>query len=274
VLEAVDDVAHVDVAREEREERSRGGEAGCEAQALAEAGMHAGDRMTRPRPYSGRREIALGLGVYAAYLLARRLVDDGEGRKAAARNAERLVEIERRLGLDVEPALQRALVRHRRLCHALNAGYVTLNVLLTVGLPIALFRRGHPRFPWLRRSVALSVLGASPVFVAFPCDPPRTLDGFHDTIKEISGVDLDSGLVARLYNPIAAFPSIHMAFAVVTAAGVREVCGSPALRAAALAYPPAVAFTIFATANHYVLDALAGTALGLVAVRVSSALER
>jgi hypothetical protein len=221
-----------------------------------------------------RRELALGLGVYAAYLLARRRVDNEAGRRAAARNAARLVALERRLGLHLEPAVQRRLVPHRRLCHALNGGYVTLNVLLTIGLPIALFRRGHRRFPWLRRGVALSVLGATPVFVAFPCDPPRTLDGFHDTIKEISGVDLDSGLVAQLYNPIAAFPSIHMAFAVVTAAGVRELSGSRTRRAAAAAYPPAVAFTIFATANHYVLDALAGSALGAAALRVSSALER
>jgi hypothetical protein len=65
-----------------------------------------------------------------------------------------------------------------------------------------------------------------------------------------------------------------MAFAVVTAAGVRELSGSRTLRAAAAAYPPAVAFTIFATANHYVLDALAGSALGAAALRVSSALER
>jgi hypothetical protein len=215
-----------------------------------------------------------GLGVYAAYLLARKLVDTPSGRERAARNAERVVAAERRLGLHVEPAFQRALTRHRRLCHALNAGYVTLNVVLTIGLPIALYRRRDPRFPWLRNAVAFSILGATPVFVAFPCDPPRKLDGFHDTIKEVSGVDLDSGLVAQLYNPIAAFPSVHMAFAVCTAAGLRALTDDPLARAAAAAYPPAVAATIFATGNHYVLDAVAGTALGAAAVRLSSALER
>jgi hypothetical protein len=215
-----------------------------------------------------------GLGVYAAYLAARKLVDTPAGRARAARNAARLVAAERRLGLDVEPAFQRALTRHRRLCHALNAGYVTLNVVLTIGLPIALYRRGDPRFPWLRRAVAFSILGATPVFVGFPCDPPRKLDGFQDTIKEVSGVDLDSGLVAQLYNPIAAFPSVHMAFAVCTAAGLRAVADDPLLRAAAVAYPPAVAATIFATGNHYVLDAVAGSALGAAALGVSSALER
>ena len=119
----------------------------------------------------------------------------------------------------------------------------------------------------------MSILGASPIFLLFPCDPPRTLDGFHDTIKEISGFDLDAGLVARLYNPIAAFPSIHMAFAVVTAVGFRELARGRAGRAAAAAYPPGVAFTIFATANHYVLDAVAGSALGAAALRASGAFE-
>lgn len=227
----------------------------------------------RRRPRGGR-EIALGLGTYAAYLLVRRLVANERGRERATRNAARVVALERRLGLHVEPAFQRALVPHRRLCHALNGGYVSLNVLLTIGIPIVLWARDHPRFPWLRRAIAFSILGACPVFLCFPCDPPRTLDGFEDTIKEISGLDLDSGLVAQLYNPIAAFPSIHLAFAVVTAAGVRAISDSGPVRAAALAYPPAVAFTVFATANHYVLDAVAGSALGLAAVRVSSALER
>ena len=58
-------------------------------------------------------------------------------------------------------------------------------------------------------------------------------------------------------------PSIHITYAVVTAAGIAETSRSPLARALAPAYPPAVAFVIFATANHYVLDAVAGAALGL-----------
>jgi hypothetical protein len=65
-----------------------------------------------------------------------------------------------------------------------------------------------------------------------------------------------------------------MAFAVCTAAGLCALADDPFLRGAALAYPPAVAATIFATGNHYVLDAVAGSALGAAALGVSSALER
>ena len=232
--------------------------------------------MIRPRrSFSGRREVAIGLGVYAAYLLARQVVIRRDGRAKAARNAatDRRARAAARASTS-SPRSSGSCCRGAGLCHVLNVGYVTLNVVLTVGLPMLLYVRRDPRYHWMRRAVGISILGASPVFLAFPCDPPRTLDGFQDTIKDVSGLDLDSGLVAQLYNPIAAFPSIHMAFAVVTAAGIRATSENPALRGAAAAYPPAVAFTIFATANHYVLDAVAGTALGLAAVRVSRALER
>lgn len=222
---------------------------------------------------SASREVALGLGAYAVYLAVRGHVVDERGRRRAARNARRVVRLERRLRLHVEPALQRVLLRRPRLLAVLNVAYVPLNVGLTVGWPMTLFFRRHPDYHRLRRAVGLAILAACPVFLVFPCEPPRTVEGFTDTIKA-SGLDLDSGLVVRLYNPIAAVPSIHMAFAVVTAAAVAQTADSAWLRRLAPAYPPAVALMVFATANHYVLDVLAGTALGVGALRLSAVLER
>ena len=65
-----------------------------------------GRRTVQRRRFSGRREVAIGLGVYALYLLASRRKRGEEGRLQAARNAERVVALERRLGLHVEPQLQ------------------------------------------------------------------------------------------------------------------------------------------------------------------------
>ena len=67
-------------------------------------------------------------------------------------------------------------------------------------------------------------------------------------------------------------PGFASALAVVTAAGIAQTSRSPVARALAPAYPPAVAFVIFATANHYVLDAVAGAALGLAGLRLARAL--
>lgn len=219
--------------------------------------------------FSRRREVAIGLGVYAAYLAVRQVKLRRGARAAADRNAGRVVALEERLAIHVEPALQRALLPRRRLVAVLNVAYVTLNVALTVGWLMTLFRRRDPAFHRLRRAAVLTTLGAQPVFVLFPLAPPRTQDGFVDTIESVSGLDLDRGLVAELYDPIAAMPSIHVAFAVVTAAGLREAGRGPWTRRLAPGYPPAVALVVFATANHYVLDAVAGWALARLALRLA-----
>jgi PAP2 superfamily len=224
------------------------------------------------RRFSGRKEVAIGLGVYALYLLAGRFKRDERSRLQAARNAERVVALERRIGLYVEPELQSLLLPRRRLVAVLNVAYVTLNVGLTVGWLMHLYRRRDSEFHRLRRAAVLTTLGAQPVFVVFPCAPPRSLDGFVDTIVEVSGLDLDSGLVAQLYDPLAAMPSIHVAYAVVTAAGIAQTSRSPLLRAAVTAYPPFVALIVFTTANHYVLDAIAGAALATLGLRLARAL--
>jgi PAP2 superfamily protein len=223
--------------------------------------------------FSGRREVAIGLGVYAVYLLVRQVKLRRGARAQAARNAERIVALERRLGIHVEPALQRLLLPRTRLVAALNVAYVTLNVGLTVGWLILLYRRRDSEFHRLRRAAVLTTLGAQPVFLLVPVAPPRTLEGFVDTIEEVSGLDLDRGLIAELYDPIAALPSIHVAYAVVTAAGITGAARSPTARALAPAYPPAVALVVFATANHYVLDAVAGAGLAAAALRLARRLS-
>jgi hypothetical protein len=222
--------------------------------------------------FSGRREVAIGLGVYAVYLLASRPKRGEAGRRRAARNAQRVVALERRLGIHVEPHLQRLLLPRRRLLAVLNVAYVTLNVGLTVGWLMRLYRLRHAEFHRLRRAAVLTTLGAQPVFVLFPCAPPRTQEGFVDTIVEVSGVDLDEGLVAQLYDPLAAMPSIHLAYAVVTAFGLATTSERSLVRVLAPGYPPLVAVIVFATANHYVLDAVAGGVLGAAGLRLARAL--
>jgi hypothetical protein len=221
------------------------------------------------RRFDGRREVAIGLGVYAAYLLVRQVKLRTQGRAKAERNAERVVALERRLGIHVEPALQGLLLPQRQLLAVLNVAYVTLNVVLTIGWLMLLFRRRDPAFFRFRRAAALATLGAQPVFLFFPVAPPRSLDHMTDTLREVSGFDIDTGLVAEVYDPLAALPSIHLAFAVVTAAGLADAARTPAVRRLAPAYPSAVAGIVFVTGNHYVLDAVAGWALGRLALRIA-----
>jgi hypothetical protein len=228
--------------------------------------------VARSGRFSGRQEIVIGLGVYSLYLAVRALVYDEDGRRRADRNSARIVALENRLGLHVEPRLQRLMLPRRRTLAVLNATYVTLNVGLTVGWLTRLFRRRDPTFFRYRNALALATATATPVYLLFPASPPRKLDHLTDTLAA-AGLDLDTGFVSKLYCPIAAMPSIHVAYAVIVGTAIRRTARPRWLRAAAPAYAPAVAFTVFVTANHYVLDAVAGATLGAGALRLARRLE-
>jgi hypothetical protein len=215
--------------------------------------------------FSVRREISLGLAVYGLYLLVGRVVLQRSGRTRARANAERIVAREQRYGLDLEPAVQRALLRYPRLVHGLNVGYGLFNVTLTVGWLVLLFRRRDDGYHRFRRACLLTHVGAQPVFFVLPTAPPRVLDGFVDTLSEVSGLDLEHPFLLRFYNPVAAMPSLHVAFAVVTGAEIAERSDSVLVKVAARSYAPLVATVVAGTGNHYVLDAVAGAALGRVA---------
>jgi PAP2 superfamily protein len=213
---------------------------------------------------SGIRELAIGLGTYAAYLGVRRFVLAQDGRARGRVNAERVARLERRIGLDLGPVAQERALRVPHLVHALNAGYAGFNVMLTVGWMIRLWQRGDAGYPRERRAAVAAFAGGLPVFLLFPTAPPRTLDGYVDTIAS-SGVDIEHPFLLRFYNPVAAMPSEHVAFAVVTGAAVAVRSRGRFGRTAGRAYPLGVAAVVVVTGNHFVLDCLAGAALGAVA---------
>ena len=190
--------------------------------------------------FSLRREVTLGLAVYALYLLVARHVLRRDGRARARRNAERIVALEERLGIDVEPAVQRALLRYPRLVHGLNLGYGLLNVTLTVGWLVA-------PLPTPRRAVP-------PVPARLPARAPRCAARLPPAVRRrrrasstdsstrcprSAGSTSSIRVLVRFYNPVAAMPSLHVAFAVVTGAeiaersdSVRRAVGGACVRAA------------------------------------------
>ena len=210
-------------------------------------------------------EASLGLGAYAAYLGVRRAVTTPAGRERARRNAWRLIRLERRLGLGFERRVQRAALRLDGLAHLLHAGYAVANIGLSVAWLVTLYRRGDPRYARERRAALAVFLGALPVFLALPMAPPRTQKGYVVDTMARSGIDIEHRFLVRFYNPVAAMPSHHVAFAVVSGVGLASRARSPAARIAWGAYPALVATVVVATGNHYVLDVPAGAALGALA---------
>ncbi len=210
------------------------------------------------------RECAIGALCLGSYYGVRRLVWNDRGRLRAARNADRVVALEDRLGLRIEPDVQQLALRHRRLVDMLNLGYAVGNLGFSVGWLIVLHHRRSPVFVRERRAAVAAYAGALPVFLAFPTAPPRSRDDQIDTLRD-RGIDLEHQTLVKLYNPIAAMPSHHVAFAVVTGLGMARFARSPLIRAVGVVYPAAVAAVVVATGNHYTLDVIAGAALGAAA---------
>lgn len=218
--------------------------------------------------FRARREVAIGLGAYAAYLLVRRRVWTEPGRARACSNGRRVLELERRLGIAVEGGVESCALREPRLVHALDIAYGALNVGLTVGVLIALYRRRDGEFHRLRRRVVAAHAGALPVFLVFPVAPPRAVRDAADPAPAVGRLNLDHPLLVRFYNPVAALPSQHLSLAVLTGSALAARAGGRLGRMAARSYPAVVALVVVATGNHYVVDVAAGAALGALALHV------
>ena len=122
-----------------------------------------------------------------------------------------------------------------------------------------LYRRNRLGFRVFRNAFLAATGLALLVAWRFPTAPPRAAGlGVVDTLRHFSDVDIGSRGTSGLTDPVAAVPSLHAGWAVGVAAGIVVFAGSRIVRALAPLYPATVIFTILATGNHFVLDALAG----------------
>ncbi|MCS7051956.1 MAG: phosphatase PAP2 family protein, partial [Thermomicrobium sp.] len=67
--------------------------------------------------------------------------------------------------------------------------------------------------------------------------------------------------IATLYNPFAAMPSLHVAFAMFVCIGLFRVSRRWPLRIGGVLYAIAMTIAVIGTGNHYVLDCIAGATL-------------
>jgi hypothetical protein len=225
-------------------------------------------RRTAASTGTGMREMAIALAAYGVYNLVRGLFGGSiaEGRE----NAAHLVSLEKALGLYIEPDAQHAFVHHSLGMPFWNTFYVASQVIV---LPLTLFlvyRYRRPAYAFVRNMAILSWSAGLVVYALMPVAPPRLLaSGFTDTVSQQTFFDLDSDFIRAFYNPVAAMPSLHVAFAVVTGSEIAGRSDSLVVKAAAHSYAPLVATVVAGTGNHYVLDAVGGALLGAAARRLS-----
>lgn len=202
------------------------------------------------------------LGLYAMYTLVRNLL--GDDARAAERNARRIVDLERALGIFHERGIQRAL-DHEGTMQLLNTFYGLAHPVVTAGVLMWLLRR-RPAYPRWRTALASTTCLALVGYAAFPLMPPRLLPelGIVDSLVVHGGPwNYEDGAISELSNQFAAMPSLHVAWALwctvaLWVEGARTPRGRVPFRVAAVAYSAVAIVAVVATGNHYLLDAVGG----------------
>ncbi|MER5205904.1 phosphatase PAP2 family protein [Streptomyces sp. NPDC002825] len=221
--------------------------------------------MRRPRWWA---ELSLIAVVYAAYSGGRLLVKGDE--TSAVEHGLAILRLEENLGIDAEHPLNRLFTDVPALGIPADFAYASLHYLVTPAVLIWLFRRRPAHYraarTWLMVSTLLGLVG----FTLLPTCPPRLLDaahGFTDTMAHFASYGWWGGEASAprglggLTNQYAAMPSLHVGWALWCGVMLWRYGRGPLTKAFGVAYPLVTALVVMGTANHYLLDAVAGVAV-------------
>jgi hypothetical protein len=218
---------------------------------------------SRPPRFRWWAQIA-GIAVfYAAYTVIRDLrgVRPTSG-ALALRNAHRIIALERFFGIYHEAAVQHLLIGDRWLMRLLDDWYGSTHFIVTAGVLAAVYFTRRSLYRRWRDTLAVATALALIGFAWFPLMPPRLLPasyGFTDTLRTIGGLwSFNSGPMPKLSDQFAAMPSLHVAWAIWSAAAAWSATRRWWVRVLAVAYPLVTVVSVVASANHYFADALAG----------------
>ena len=216
------------------------------------------------------RQLALFAGAYYVYRIVRGLVDGQTG--LAFENARTLVEIERSLGLFFEPGLQAWAKGEEWLLLFANWMYVNSHFVITTTFLIWLYIARNHAFYFVRNMFMVAMGLALVGYLAYPTAPPRFLPewGFSDTVASFVGETAENSANV-LYNPFAAVPSMHVAFALMISIPAFFLVRNRVLKALWAAYPAVVTLVVMVTANHFWLDAVLGALVAAVSAYAARA---
>jgi len=233
-------------------------------------------------------EVLLVGGVYFAYSMVRNIFGSAAVEPAvAARNADRIIEIEKALGLYIEPDVQAAFIDATAFIQFWNLFYGVFHFLVTFGALIWMYLRFPDDYRFWRRAGLLATSSALIGFATFPLMPPRLLgscstygacrsgESYVDTVIEVGGIwSFESSGFDLISNQYAAMPSLHVGWSLWCAVMLVPRLKTWWAKGLAATYPLLTMFAIVVTANHYWIDGLGGAAVVGVGYGVSKAWDR
>jgi hypothetical protein len=211
------------------------------------------------------REIAVVAALYVAYSLGR--VFGNDDKSIALENAADLLHFERLVGLDTEQSWNTLLVTHGWLSAFSAYWYASMHYIVTPVMLFLLWRHSRPLYSRMRWALVGSTVLALTCYLLFPTAPPRMMSGYVDVMAQTahvgwwgSSASAPQGL-GGLTNELAAMPSMHVGWAVWCSLAILVLGNSLWHRTASVVYAIVTTIVVVATANHWLVDAIAGAAV-------------
>jgi drug/metabolite transporter superfamily protein YnfA len=220
------------------------------------------------------REILIIAAVNVVYETVRNL-SAGKPSKAYS-NALLIIDWQRNLGIWHEQAMQQFALGFTPLIVFANYFYGSIYIIATLFTLIFLYSKFPDDYPLFRNTLMIGTLCGLIGFALFPLMPPRLLDdtlllqgtnanlwfGFIDTLVEYPTFwSFNDPAMKTISNQFAAMPSLHCGWAFWTFISLLPRMKSWWSKTLVVLYPVLTVYVVVITANHYVLDAVAGFAL-------------
>lgn len=214
------------------------------------------------------RELTLVLFAVAAYFLVRGATEGS--RDTAIANAYRVIDFERALRIYWEPGIQESIVDKRWLVTLLNWVYVWGHWPVIAVVATWLFLRRPAAYYLIRNACIVSGAIGLLIFVSFPVAPPR-----------LTGIDIQDTVTTYSHayrvlqppafvNQYAAMPSLHFGWNLLVGLALVLSTSHLVLRVSAVVFTISMLLAVVLTANHFIIDTVAGTIVVLTGLAVAS----
>lgn len=173
-------------------------------------------------------------------------------------NARAVEAFESAHGLAIELSVNRFVFDSTWLSAVASVWYQLTHEIVTLGVLLWLWFRHRAAYRPLRTALVIATLAGLVIYWVVPLAPPRfSLPGAVDTMLARPVLFAGWHSVTHLENLYAAMPSLHVAWATWCALAIVVASRNPR-RQLAWAYPAITTFVVLGTANHYLLDTVAG----------------
>jgi membrane-associated phospholipid phosphatase len=217
-------------------------------------------------------EIGVILGGVVTYFGIRGATAGSES--VALDHAHDIVALEKALGLYVEAQVQDVVVPSDAMSTFFNWVYIWGHWPLIAVTLLWLFLYHRVIYLRLRNAMLISGGLGLMVYTTYPVAPPRLAGlGMVDTVSERSQA-YRVLQPPQFVNQYAAMPSLHVGWDLLVGLAILAAATATWLRLVGAIMPVLMAVATVATANHYILDAVAGVAFALAGLWAALLIER